>query len=255
MAGVLLKRDRAIVLLSLAVAAAIAWAYLLAGAGMSAAPMKSMGGQMMAMAPRWSLAYAALVFVMWATMMVAMMLPSAAPTILLASALMRQRGGRQAFGPTGLFVLGYLAIWTGFSLVATIAQWALSRVGLLSTTMASDSRAFAAMLLVAAGLYQWTPAKRACLAGCRSPAEQITRFWPRGRAGPLLAGLWNGCFCLGCCWLLMALLFVGGVMNLGWIALIAILVLIEKVGPASGWLSRAVGLGLVAGGVVFLLVR
>lgn len=152
-------------------------------------------------------------------------------------------------------MLGYLAVWSGFSLIGTFAQWGLSRIGLLSAAMASNSRLLTVLLLIAAGVYQWMPAKRACLARCRSPAEQLTRFWRRGPSGPLLSGVCNGAYCLGCCWLLMGLLFVGGVMNLIWIALLALFVLIEKASARGLLISRVAGLGLVAWAVVLLAHR
>jgi predicted metal-binding membrane protein len=254
MAGMLLRHDRAVVLGVLAAVSALAWAYLLGGAGMHAAATMSMGGGL-AMAPAWTPAYGMLVFLMWAGMMVAMMLPAAAPTILIASALMRERRAAAAWGPTGLFVLGYLTVWFGFSLIATGAQWGLSRIGLLSAGMASNSRLLAALLLIGAGLYQWAPAKGACLARCRSPLEPLTRFWRHGAAGPLLSGLYSGAYCLGCCWLLMGLLFVSGVMNLTWIALLALFVLIEKALPGGALVSRVAGAGLIGWGALVLLGR
>src|ERR1700709_627009 len=210
MLSALLRRDRMLVLAALLVVILLAWSYLLLGAGIEMEQMDMGGGQMMQMAPAWTVGYAALIFLMWAIMMMAMMLPSAAPAVLLAAALMRQRGDNRIFGPTGLFVLGYLLIWFGFSLTATALQWGLDRAGLLSADMASGSAALAGLLLIAAGLYQWTPVKQACLVQCRSPFEQLTKYWRQNKFGPLLAGVMHGLFCLGCCWLLMALLFVGG---------------------------------------------
>lgn len=255
MAATLLRQERVLVLGVLLLVSAIAWGYLLSGAGMGAPPTMSMGGQLMVMAPAWTAGYGALVLMMWAGMMVAMMLPSAAPTILLAAALMRERGASRPWTSSTLFVLGYLVVWCGFSLIGTFAQWGLSRIGLLSAAMASNSRMLSVLLLITAGVYQWMPAKQACLARCRSPAEQLTRFWRRGPRGPLLAGLSNGAYCLGCCWLLMALLFVGGVMNLGWIALLALLVLLEKASPRGRLVSRVAGLGLIAWGAVLVVHR
>jgi predicted metal-binding membrane protein len=206
----------------------------------------------MLMAPAWTTSYAALIFLMWSIMMMAMMLPSAAPAILLAAALMRQRGRNQIFRPTGLFVLGYLVIWFSFSLVATALQWGLDRVGLLSDDMASGSATLAALLLIATGVYQWTPLKQACLIQCRSPFEHLTKYWRRGAFGPMLAGAAHGLFCLGCCWMLMTLLFVGGLMNVLWIAALALLVLIEKLLPAGPRVSRLTGIALVVWGTVAL---
>lgn len=249
----MLRHDRALVIAALAAVILVAWGWLLLGAGIEMDQMDMGGGQMMLMAPEWSIGYAAVIFLMWAIMMVAMMLPSVAPAVLLATALMRQRGGNRVFGPTGLFVLGYLIVWFGFSLLATGLQWSLDRKGLLSANMASGSATLAGILLIAAGLYQWTPLKQACLTQCRSPFEQITRYWRRNTFGPLKAGTMHGVFCLGCCWLLMALLFVGGLMNLLWVAALAFLVLIEKLLPIGPRISRLTGLALIAWGAVVLL--
>ena len=245
----LLRRDRMLVLAGLLAVIFLAWGYLLLGAGLQ---MDMGGGQMMAMAPAWTAGYAALMFLMWAIMMMAMMLPSAAPAILLAAALMRQRGGNRIFGVTGIFVLGYLIIWFGFSLVATVLQWGLDRAGLLSADMASDSAALAGSLLIAAGLYQWSSVKQACLVQCRSPVENLMKYWRRGALGPVLAGANHGLFCVGCCWMLMALLFVGGLMNVLWIAALALLVLIEKLLPVGPRLSRWTGMALVVWGAILL---
>lgn len=246
----LLRQDRTVVLAGLLAMMLLAWGYLLLGAGMGQMDMG--GGQMMLMAPAWTARYAALVFFMWAIMMMAMMLPSAAPTILLAATLMRQRGGNRIFGPTGLFVMGYLAVWFGFSLVATALQWGLDRGRLLSASTASGSAILAGLLLIAAGVYQWTPLKQACLAKCRSPFDYLTKYWRQGTMGPMLAGAWHGMFCLGCCWMLMALLFVGGVMNILWIAVLALLIFIEKVLPVGPRVSRLTGLALMAWGAIVL---
>jgi predicted metal-binding membrane protein len=243
----LLRRDKAIVLAALAVAVAFAWTYLLLGAGVEMKMMYMGGGAMTAMPPEWSLGYAAAVFVMWAVMMMAMMLPSAAPVVLLAAALDRQRNS--AVPSNALFVSGYLVIWVGFSLMATIVQWALDKAGLLSDTMAASNRLLAAGVLVAAGLYQWMPLKQACLTHCRSPAEFLVRHWREAR---FVIGMRHGLFCLGCCWMLMALLFVGGLMNLAWIAVIAVLVLIEKTLPWGGWTSRLTGIALIGWGAAAL---
>jgi predicted metal-binding membrane protein len=248
----LLQHDRMLVLGGLLVVIVLAWGWLLLGAGIDMEQMDMGGGQVMLIAPEWSVSYAVLIFLMWAIMMMAMMLPSAAPAILLAAALMRQRGRNGILGLTGLFVLGYLVIWFGFSLVATALQWGLDRAGLLSAGMTSGSATLAGLLLIAAGLYQWTPLKQACLLQCRSPFEQLTKYWRQNAFGPLLAGAMHGLFCLGCCWFLMALLFVGGLMNLLWIAAVALLVLIEKLLPGGPRVSRVTGIALIIWGAVVL---
>lgn len=252
MLDALLRHDRVVVLAGLLVVILLACGYLLAGAGIGIEQMDMGGGQMMLMTPAWTASYTALIFLMWAIMMMAMMLPSAAPAILLAAALMRQRGADHVLGPTGLFVLGYLMIWFGFSLIATALQWGLDRADLLTGEMASGSTMLAGLLLVAAGLYQWTPWKQACLIQCRSPFEHLTKYWRRGTLGPMLAGTMHGLFCLGCCWMLMALLFVGGLMNLLWIAALALLILIEKLLPAGPRVSRLTGMALMVWGAIVL---
>jgi predicted metal-binding membrane protein len=245
-----LRHDRAVVLAGLVTVITLSWAYLLLGAGIEMEMMDVGGGQMMAIPPGWTPAYAALIFVMWAVMMVAMMLPSATPTILLVGALARHRSGNEgaASVAAGLFAAGYLLVWCGFSLIATLLQWGLGEAGLLSDAMVVVNAILAGLVLIAAGAYQWTPIKDTCLRHCRSPAEFLVRHWRRGRLGGLFTGMHHGLFCLGCCWMLMALLFVGGLMNLAWIAGIALLVLLEKTMPWGGWMSRLTGALLMAWG-------
>jgi predicted metal-binding membrane protein len=250
----LLRHDRTLVLAGLAGVIALAWVWLFMGAGLHMDEMDMGGGQIMLMAPPWTAGYAVTIFVMWIVMMAAMMLPSAAPAILLVAVLARQRGERHAIASSWQFALGYLAIWGAFSLVATGLQFALDRAGLLSETMASGSVVLAALLLIAAGVYQWTPWKEACLRQCRSPIDFLTRYWRQGAFGPVRAGAWHGAFCLGCCWMLMALLFVGGLMNMFWIAGLALLVLVEKLFPFGRRVSQVTGAALIGWGV-FVLVH
>ena len=249
-----LRHDRAVVLGSLTFVIVLAWAYLLLGAGIEMQVMDMGGGQVMAMPPEWTLAYGLVVFLMWAVMMVAMMLPSAAPVTLLVAALARKR--REAGTAPGLstapFVFGYLAVWLAFAAVATVLQWRLDAAELLSETMALASMVVAGGVLVLAGIYQWTPLKQACLRHCRSPLDFILHHWRDGALGALVSGARHGVFCFGCCWMLMALLFVGGIMNLAWIAGIALIVLIEKTLPWGGWMGRATGAVLVVWGALTL---
>jgi len=251
-----LRHDRAVVLGSLAVVVTMAWAWLLLGAGIDMEEMDMGGGQLMLMLPEWSLGYGLVVFAMWAVMMVAMMLPSAAPVTLLVANIAKKRaasGG--AFGSgTALFVGGYLAVWCGFAAIATALQWSLDEAELMSDTMALANRVAAGVVLIAAGIYQWTPLKQACLRHCRSPLDFLLFHWREGGLGAFTSGLGHGAYCLGCCWMLMALLFVGGIMNLAWIAAIALLVLIEKTLPRGGWMGRATGAVLVIWGGVTLAV-
>ncbi len=254
-AGALPRRERAFVLAGLAAAVALSWAYLLD----MAADMDAIAGMMAGMMqPKpWSALDALLMFVMWAVMMVGMMLPSATPTILLYAAVSRrQRAKGRRLAPVWTFVAGYVAVWTGYSGGATALQWGLERAALLSPMMTSTSAVFGGLILIAAGLYQLSPAKHRCLEHCRSPVEFLSRRWRNGASGAFTMGLEHGAFCLGCCWVLMALLFVGGVMNLLWVAAIAVLVLAEKAAPFGRSLGRAsagllvlAGVGVIAAGV------
>jgi len=187
-------------------------------------------------------------------MMVAMMLPSAAPTILLTAALNRRStSDHPPFGAAAFFALGYLLVWLFFSLAAAFAQWLLESNGLLSSMMNSKSNYLTAGLLLAAGVWQFSLIKQACLRHCRSPVEFITRQRRPGNRGALVMGLHHGTYCLGCCWFLMSLLFVGGVMNLYWIAGLALFVLVEKLFAKGVWFGRVAGAGLFITGAVLLL--
>ena len=248
------RHDRAVVLGSLTLVILLAWGYLLLGASISTEMMDMGGGQMMVMLPEWSPGYGVIVFAMWAVMMVAMMLPSAAPVTLLVASIARKRAAAgSAHGPTTMFfVLGYIAVWLTFAAVATLLQWGLDEAGLLSNTMAFSDALLAGVVLIVAGIYQWTPLKEACLRHCRSPLDFLLFHWREGGVGALTSGIGHGTFCLGCCWMLMALLFVGGIMNLAWIAGIALLVLIEKTLPWDGRMNRVTGAILVAWGALTL---
>jgi predicted metal-binding membrane protein len=247
----LLRRDRVMAAIGLFGATALAWASLFR----MHSGMGSMGGAGMAMPgmQAWSPLEPLLLLLMWATMMVAMMLPSAAPTILLvASVLRRRREHASPAAPTAVFVAGYLVVWTGFSAAAALAQWGLHEAALLSPAMASTSPVLGGILLLAAGVYQWLPAKAACLHHCRSPLGFLGSHWREGGRGALAMGMTHGLYCLGCCWALMLLLFVAGVMNLLWVAAIAALVLVEKVVPAGPWVSRVAGLAMAGWGLWML---
>jgi predicted metal-binding membrane protein len=250
-----LRRENAIAVCALAVVTLAAWAWVLAGAGMDA-DMADMAGMSMAdMAGRpapWTSSYAALMLFMWITMMIAMMAPSAAPAALLYATLCRRRETGRSSGRFALFLAGYLAIWSGFSVAATLAQWGLERIGLVGMSM-SSVRSFAGAICLAAGLYQFAPVKNACLRHCQNPLLFFAEHWRPGAWGAFRMGCAHGSFCLGCCWLLMALLFVGGVMNPVWIAGLALYVALEKLIPHYGlWLGRAAGAALVAAGVLAL---
>ena len=197
----------------------------------------------------WSAADAALTLLRWAVMMVGMMVPSAAPTSLLFASV-AGKASRQgsAVAPAFVFTAGYVTAWTFFSVGATALQWQLERQALLSPMLASASPLFGAALLVAAGMYQWSPWKESCLAHCRAPAQFLAAHWRPGRWGAFGMGLRHGLYCLGCCALLMGLLFCGGVMNLLWVAGLSLLVFVEKLAPHGALVARVAGVALVVAG-------
>lgn len=244
-----LEHDREIVFGGLLIVIVLAWSYLLAGAGMSNhAGMESPAA--------WTTEYFMLMLFMWVVMMAAMMLPGAAPMILLFSALSRrsaERGQPATF--TGVFAAGYALVWSGFSLIATWLQMQLDSFGLLDTAMASGDVPLGAALLMAAGIYQMSPLKYACLRHCRTPIDYFARHWRKGTGGALRMGLEHGTYCLGCCWVMMGLLFYAGVMNLYWIIGIALYVLIEKLAPAGHVIGRITGATLILWGAIVLVIH
>ena len=247
----LLRRDRVIVAVTLAALIVASWFYLLhlasAMPGMAMPDMPTMPGMAMPAMHTWSWVEIGALVIMWGVMMIAMMTPAAAPMILMFSTIHRRRTaeGRPAV-PTAIFILGYLVVWTIYRVVAALAQAGLHAAALLSPAMTASSPLFAGGLLVAAGVFQWTPLKRACLAACRSPVSFLMTSWREGRGGAFVMGLRHGLYCLGCCWALMALLFVAGVMNILWVASIALAVLVEKVMPRGDLVGRLTGAVLVA---------
>jgi predicted metal-binding membrane protein len=185
--------------------------------------------------------------------MVAMMVPSVAPLILMFARANRQRGVDRVVGSAGILLLGYLLVWSGFSGLAALAQWGLHGAAVLSPMMASTSPVLGGVLLMAAGVFQFTPLKRACLAHCRSPMGLLLSEWHGGRWGTLTMGLKHGIWCVGCCWALMALLFVAGFMNLLWVAAIAGFVLLERTAPMGAMLGRVTGAALVVAGIALIV--
>ncbi len=258
------RRDRLVVVSALTALIALSWAYLLAGAGMGMSAFEmtrmsqlgiagGMAGMAMMTPAVWTPGYAVLMFFMWWIMMVAMMLPSAAPMILLFATVNRkQRDTGQPYVATSIFALGYLAAWAGFSLVAVLLQWGLERTAILSPMLVGTNVLFGGSLLFAAGAYQLTPIKQACLRHCRSPLAFLGTHWRRGARGALRMGLEHGAYCVGCCWFLMGLLFFGGVMNLYWIVGLALFVLFEKMVPGGHWLGAATGVALLLWGAAML---
>lgn len=241
------RHERAMVVLGLLLVEGAAWAYLWSGAG----TLEDMGGMLMPMSSGpWTPAHALVMLAMWWVMMVAMMLPSAMPVILVHASI----AGRQprAGWVTAAFTAGYLMVWGGFGVAATALQFALERLALLSPMMELSSVALAAATFVAAGLYQWTPLKRTCLEHCHSPLAFVMTHWRDGPRGALWMGWRHGIYCLGCCWVLMLLLFVGGLMNLVWIAALALYVLAEKLLPGQPWVRRVAGGGLLLWGLALL---
>lgn len=256
-----LRRDRAVVAGALFLLAALAWAYVIwladdmemGGMDMSGFRMIPAGlGLMMPATASWQPIEFVFVFIMWAVMMLGMMMPSAAPMILIYARVARQAAfERQPFAATSWFAGGYLLAWIGFALAATFAQWAAERSGWLTPSMTAATGIFGGLALAAAGLYQWTPIKDVCLRQCQAPLQFIQRHggFRADATGSFALGVRHGAYCVGCCWVLMALLFVVGVMNVLWIAAIMFFVLLEKLVPAGRVISRVSGSGFLAAGV------
>ncbi len=252
----LLKQDRAIVLGALFTLAGLSAVYTVLGGGMdmSALAMTRMSPDMLMAPPDWTPAYAVLAFLMWWIMMIAMMLPSATPVLLLYAALKRRnRDLTNSLTMTAVFLAGYLAVWALFSLAATILQWVLEDRGVVSGMLNVSNVALGGVILIAAALYQFTPVKQNCLALCKNPVQFVTRLRAPGLPGALGAGITHGAYCVGCCAVLMLLLFFGGIMNLFWIAGLSIYILLEKLLPQGRWVSYAAGAGLFVVGVNLLV--
>lgn len=242
----LLRGERLVVLLALIGVTAIAWLYLFIARQDMDMPMPTMEGM-----PNMPTPFAApWVFAMWWVMMLGMMLPSAAPMILTFATLQRRKRERdQSYVPTAVFVGGYLLVWGVFSLVATAAQWGLQQGALLSPMLMLVSPVLGGVLFILAGIYQFTPLKYACLRQCRSPFAFVLNHWREGWAGALRMGAGHGLYCLGCCWVLMGLLFAVGVMNFIWVAVLAVFVFAEKLLPHGVWAGRIGGVAMVAFGI------
>jgi predicted metal-binding membrane protein len=222
----LLRKERALVACSILLLAALSWAYLLRGM-----PMGMVQPALTALIPMWWL------------MMLAMMLPSAAPAILLYARVRQTRGDDAAIVQPWVFLAGYLLVWLLFSIAAAVVQALVTR-----TWIALPSGAAQSAILIAAGIYQLSPLKSACLSRCRSPGQFISRHWRPGWDGAMRLGILHGAYCVGCCWMLMALLFVGGVMNFAWVVGLTVLVASEKLLPIGKWLQRVSGIALIIWG-------
>ena len=233
--------------LSLLLLVLLAWFFLLWAVTDMQNPLAQL---MMPLQADWTAANFIAVFVMWAIMMLAMMLPAAAPMILTFANLSRQQ---REPGRTTAFVSAYILIWTVFSLAATALHWELQLTGLITPMMASDSVWLTAILLIVAGIVQYTPLKRVCLRHCRTPMGFLLTDWRAGIYGAWRMGLKHGLFCLGCCWALMGLLFVAGVMNLAWVGALTAAVVVEKLHPAGFKIAAVLGAVLILAGLAQLL--
>jgi predicted metal-binding membrane protein len=259
----LFRRDRRIVVGALIVLTVLAWGYLvwlarnmsMSGSSTPDMPGMNMSAAVIPMLRAWTASDFTFIFLMWAIMMVGMMTPSATPMILIYSRVARQAAQeKRPIAATGWFVSGYLLSWTAFSFVAAIAQGALERVAWLTPMMAAASNKVGGVVLIVAGVYQFTPLKNNCLGHCQSPFAfiQANGGFRRGMSASIQLGMRHGFYCIGCCWALMVLLFVGGVMNILWIAAIAIFVLIEKAIPVGSAIARVAGAGLALAGIWLL---
>ncbi|HEY6975710.1 MAG TPA: DUF2182 domain-containing protein [Chitinophagaceae bacterium] len=250
----LLKRDRIIIISGLILISLIAWLYIIyLYRQMFYMNMDALFFAM-PMTPVWTITDFILLFLMWFVMMIAMMTPSVAPLILIFALVNRRRKEQQnPFVSTGYLLGGYFFIWAAFSLLATSLQWLLQHISLLSPEMRITSRILGGSVLIAAGIFQFTSLKKTCLSYCQTPVDFIHRNWKEGKTGAMRMGIENGIYCVGCCWILMVLLFVAGIMNLFWVALIALFVLIEKVSAQTRWVSPVAGAALIMYGMTIML--
>jgi predicted metal-binding membrane protein len=253
-----IRRDRVLVALGFALVTALAWVYLVrAAAAMNSMAMEAHMRDAMGMAdPRmWGAAEWVGLFAMWTVMMVGMMLPSAAPMMLLVLGVYRRRDDPQARLAAVAFIAGYVVVWTAFSAVAAAVQVELHRAAVLAADMRLKSAVMSGLMLIAAGVYQWLPLKNFCLKQCQSPLGFLSQHWREGSRGGFIVGLHHGAFCVGCCWLLMALLFVLGVMNLAWVAALAAFVLVEKLAVRGAIFTRLAGVAAAAWGMSLILTK
>jgi predicted metal-binding membrane protein len=254
--GHLPRRDRLTILVALGAVVGLAWFCLVLGTSQMSMVSGHVGAGMGMMVPSWTATRLLLTFLMWAVMMAAMMLPGATPAILTYAAVVTRIAPAQIQALcTTLFAAAYVLVWAAFSVGATLLQFALDKIGLLSPASAVSSTVLGGSILILTGLYQWAPLKDLCLKHCQTPLTSLAKNWQPGTRGALVMGVQHGIYCVGCCWALMLLLFVGGVMNVLWVAGISLFVLLEKlagVGSRRGqWISGTclvmLGIGVIAG--------
>jgi len=245
-----LSHDRLIILVGIAITSAIAWIHMSdisSGVGSLIFHHSGHHGSVGTFLSH---------FTMWIIMMVAMMLPTAGPMILTFSTISRgQRQKKQPYVNTLIFTFGYIIVSIGYSLLATVLQWWLHTNAMLTSLGASDSHILSGILLCVAGIYQWSSLKQACLRFCRNPFTFLMGNWREGNTGALYMGLKHGLLCTGCCWALMALMFVGGVMNLLWMVVITAIILIEKVAPKGDIFAKIAGVAMITGGIYFIAMN
>ncbi len=253
----LLEKNSFIMLLGIIVLSTLVWLYIFyLSSVMSSETIESkITGIVMPQMEKWSSKDVLTTFFMWSVMMIAMMLPSATPMILTFFAINKKHHSlRKKFTPTWIFISGYLLVWIGFSLLATIAQWSLHTLALTLPASKIITPTVSVVILTTAGIYQFTPIKKACLKSCQSPLSFILGNWREGKLGSFIMGLQHGLYCLGCCWVLMGILLVVGVMNLLWVAIIAIFIFIEKVVQFTNLFSNIGGILLIGWGLGLILV-
>ena len=249
-----LKKDRFIVVSGLFVICILSWLYIIYLYRQMAVMNMDALFFAMPMTPSWTAVDFALLFLMWLVMMIAMMTPAVAPLILIFAMANRQRRQQnRPFVKTAYLITGYFLVWAAFSVVATSLQWLLQQISLLNPEMKTTNRILGSVILITTGIFQFTPLKHTCLQNCRTPLEFIHRHWREGKKGALIMGIQNGFYCLGCCGMLMVLLFVAGIMNLLWVAIIALFVLVEKISSQIKWISYVAGLVLIICGVLLLI--
>lgn len=249
-----LKKDRLIVLTALSLLCVLSWLYIIYLYNQMHPMNMDALFFAMPMTPRWTWTDFTLLFLMWFVMMIAMMTPSVIPLIVMFAVINRKRRQQQnPYVSSGYLLGGYFLVWAAFSLFATLLQWLLQRASLLNPEMVTTSKVAGGIIMIAAGTFQFTPLKNTCLGNCRSPIGFIHQHWKSGKTGAFRMGIKNGMYCLGCCWILMILLFVSGIMNIFWIIIISLFVLIEKVLPSVKVISLIAGIALIAYGIIVLV--